>query len=344
MGEVRTNVWLRFFSLFAGTFAILVLASPPPAGAGWRSAPEVPVFTKQMEQKLARGVTRADRLGMRANVFAKVGDSNTFTFNQIYGLGCREPRLGRYFRLAPTIDRYNRITLPDDQLIPNCSPATSFSRKSISSRPFTDSLWPMTLVGKLREEEQRGTIPKLTDDSCFDQETPIGCEVRQIKPRFIFVQTGTNDRAYKNPTGPPAVRRFVRIVRHIRKTGSIPVLSTLPPMVPRSSVKGSVWSYVLELNDAIWRAGRITRTPVINLWSAMTRPGMIKYGISPTDTAHLGVYRGHDAADPLANSVIFSREALRYGVNRRNLLYLQTLRRLDSLIARQKTSYPVPAP
>jgi hypothetical protein len=72
------------------------------------------------------------------------------------------------------------------------------------------------------------------------------------------------------------------------------------------------------------------KVPLINLFRAMTGPEMENQGLA-SDQLHLGVFGGESSPDMLANSAILTPEALVYGANRRQLVWLQTLKRLDSI-------------
>ena len=110
----------------------------------------------------------------------------------------------------------------------------------------------------------------------------------------------------------------------------MPVLSTLPPM-PIPTANGEFGDdRIDEANGIIWQVSLEMKVPLINLWRAMVEPGMENEGLA-SDDLHFGVFGGETSPDILANSAVLTPEALAYGANRRQLIWLQTLARLDSV-------------
>ena len=68
--------------------------------------------------------------------------------------------------------------------------------------------------------------------------------------------------------------------------------------------------------------------PLINLHRALADPGMVTDGLA-ADGLHLGTYGGDSQPDIMRGSAMLTIPALRYGANRRNLIWLQALDRLD---------------
>ena len=75
---------------------------------------------------------------------------------------------------------------------------------------------------------------------------------------------------------------------------------------------------------------------MINLWRMLDSPAMINRGMS-NDGLHMSVAgaNGEMINGPgpttMADSVRFDRSSLRYGANRRNLVWLKTLALLDKI-------------
>jgi len=322
----------------AGTPAVLVFCSliagarftGTATGAGWKGLPIVPQFTKPAVAKLAREVAASRSVGHRPAVFMKVGDSNTEMAGVLYGLGCERAKLPGRGRLRATVRRYNRVQLPTDLSLEGCGHVTSFSRRSNAVRSGTWSTWSMT-----QSDLYDGSSWEVAPD-CLPQETPLACEARTIKPVFALVMTGTNDipwdQAFGIDPGSETQERIRSLVRSIRGLGSVPVLSTLPPVIG----SGTTENRINRVNAGIAAVAKEEKVPLINLWRGLTSPGMLNNGLS-ADGLHLSSFP-HDepvispVADIFSDSVVFSKDALRYGANRRNLIYLQTLAKLDKTV------------
>ncbi|HRV60563.1 MAG TPA: hypothetical protein P5138_08025, partial [Solirubrobacterales bacterium] len=70
---------------------------------------------------------------------------------------------------------------------------------------------------------------------------------------------------------------------------------------------------------------------LIDLHQALTASGMVDQGLA-SDGLHLGVYGGEDQPDVMRGSALLTIPALHYGANRRNLIWLQVLERLDQAV------------
>ena len=296
---------------------------PEQKPVDWKDLPVVPVLSGELKERFHEDVAKADQRGMRAGVFAKVGDSNTEFRTALYGLACRRARLPEGSGLRAVIRRYNRVKLPNQRALPGCHPSTSFSRRSAAVRPATVAGWSTTRPTKFADPG-RFADPGMPAD-CPLRGTPLECEIRKIRPRYALILTGTNDvfvdRAFGLNPGADAGRRLERVVRAVRRRGVIPVLSTLPP---NTSFRGAP-AAIDRSNQAIAETARRQSVPLINLWRALTGPGMVNDGLAD-DGVHL---RSAPRPRTFAGSVDFRPEALRYGANRRNLVWLQTLAALD---------------
>ena len=67
------------------------LLAPATVSPAWMKAPVVPELGAFGRDLLKRRVLAGKQLGLRGNVFAKVGDSNTEFAPNFYGLACRQP-------------------------------------------------------------------------------------------------------------------------------------------------------------------------------------------------------------------------------------------------------------
>ena len=130
------------------SFESSVPAGPP----AWQSAPVVPQLKGRLLARLRYDAKRGKKLGMRSDVFAKVGDSNTEMAGAFYGLACAKPDPPLGPKLAAVVRRYNRVRLPNPDPLPGCGPSTSFSRHSVATRTGAPSFWPGWPIAKLSDE------------------------------------------------------------------------------------------------------------------------------------------------------------------------------------------------
>jgi len=299
----------------------------------WMLAPVIPKLTGD-ERRLLQHRLREGRVkGMRWGVFAKVGDSNTEFSPNIYGLGCRAPQ-GLPTELDVVRRRYIKKRLPEGESLPGCRPRTSFSRRSAAAQAGVVSTWPLTKVADLPTSGFGRKPPH-----CESNETPLSCELRIIRPSFAFVMLGTNDvgldLTFGIEPGSKILARLRPLVVYLLKQGVVPVLSTIPSIAAIPPQEGTYERAVARTNGGILRLARAFKVPVINLWKALQQPTMINQGLS-SDGLHLSVEgAGGEAVGlkphngTLRDSVDFSSEALRYGANRRNLIFLKALAVLD---------------
>jgi len=309
----------------AGTSGVSATAS----GGGWKALPVLPGLKGAVGTSFMKDLARSKRRGMRPRVFAKVGDSNTETVSVLYGLGCRKPRLDGRFRLKAVIARYNRVELPNARAMADCTPWTSFSRRSAAAQSGTFTTWSLTRDDTLPDAGY-WTAPS----DCLPEQTPLSCELLTTRPRYAFIMTGTNDfgldKGFDIPAASQTTDRMKQLIDAVRKLGSIPIVSTLPPLLTSNAGPGAIDPY----NAAIVKAARITRTPVINLWRALEAPGMVNSGMEDGGL-HLRTLAGGVTPiltpDPTTyqDSVNFTPQGLTAGSNRRNLIWLQTLAKLD---------------
>ena len=309
-------------------------ASEEPVPA-WLQAPVVPDLKGNVERRLIHDLGVGRERGMRAGVFAKVGDSNTRITGVLHGFGCRRAQLGENTGLARVIRRYRQVTLPNEHAVEDCEPGNSFSRRSAAVASGSTSNWPLIPISV----SYPGGNPRFSE--CGKEESPLSCELRVTRPRYTMVMTGSNDISYDFLVAgiTPATMlqaRLSPVIRAIRRFGSVPVLSTVAPV----TLGPLGWKYIGDTNREIWKLARRLNVPMINLYGALDSPAMINYGIAE-DNAHLSIY-GNDGPSrlevpgptTLQDSVNLTRPALRYGANRRNLIVLKTLARLDRVASR----------
>ncbi|MBK5233595.1 MAG: SGNH/GDSL hydrolase family protein [Thermoleophilia bacterium] len=295
--------------------------------------------------RLRADVARADDMGMRANVFAKVGDSNLASYNALYGLGCRMPVWDCHSWLEPTMLRYREIPLPpgNDALgtarpAEERAPWNSFSRLSAATRSGI-------LAKQLLKPSKSSVGPKnlkiwLPDQDCPPDESPLSFEIRLVKPRFVFVNLGTNGANFGMSSRKTA-KNALRVVTAIRRLGPVPILMTLPPQLDHEILPGR-WRFAEETSNWIAEFAKRSEVALFDQWSVLSDERLVNYGLVDHDREifdgfHLETPGGWRDPDALQSSVDFRPPALLYGANLRNLLLLQTLATLDAAVGVSST-------
>lgn len=328
-----------FTAAVAGCLLLFLMASLPglaPAAApAWQRAPVVPALGAKAKKQVRSTVKAGRKKGNRAGVFAKAGDSNTEMSPALYGLGCAKPSYGQHRYLASVVRKYRRIRLKNPDGFPGCRSGNSFSRRSVATRSATWAGWSSTRINEINP----AYAPL---GSCHQWETPLACEIKAVRPRFLLLMSGTNDLGYDYyfdlVPGAHVGERLEPAVNQALARGVLPVLSTIPPIHSADPELKETWDAgVLRTNAGIYRLARRRNLPMINLWRALVSPGMVNQGIS-ADTVHLSLFGGalptlYPGADTFRNSINFTAAGLRYGTNRRNLIWLKTLAKLDRITA-----------
>lgn len=332
------------FGLLGVTFLLFFLTahSNLASAAGWRDAPVIPMLSKAEKQRLLFDIDSGKRKGMDPAIFAKVGDSNTAGRRNLFGLGCRQS-VGMPADLRATYRKYLARPLANPRAIPECRLGNSFSRVPMSAQSGTLSDWSAQTSAKLSLYPGVFWSPP---PGCTPERSPLQCEIDAIRPRYALVMAGTNDVGYYLTAGQaPAAfveRGMELIVNQARQRGVVPVLSTIPPIqtVLDPGAQAAFDLNVSLVNERIWKLAKRQKVPMINLWRALNEPAMINQGMSD-DGLHLRIYPGSPPVPEaqlgdliFANSVNFTAPALRYGANRRNMVLLRTLARLDSIVNR----------
>lgn len=294
--------------------------NPSPAAV---PAAVLPDFSGPSGRRLRREVARADAAGMNPAVFAKVGDSNTEWPQNLYGLGCREVGYGSNGDLRQVVDRYTRVKFPRLEPFPDCSPVNSLSRRSTAA---VSGVWTEWLMTPTAELPSTGIAPPT--DECEPQQTPLDCEIGLIDPRWVIIMSGTNDALLGRPLGETYKGLLEKMVDRVRELGPVPVLSTLPPMPIPTQNGESGEERVAEANGIIREVAEQKQVPLIDLNVALESEGMVNQGLAGDDL-HLGIYGGESQPDVMQGSAMLTLPALKYGANRRNLIWLQVLKMLD---------------
>lgn len=283
------------------------------APAAVRRAPVVPRIQGRTAADLRRVWARGLEAGNRPDVFSKAGDSITATMSFLSGIGCGEEELGERGDLRETIDHFRAHEFPSRFTDMWCGVANSFSRVSIAAESGVTSGWVLG-AEDLRNRESSCEPPHFTY---------LRCELHLARPAMILIMFGTNDLAYE---GDAAVyrRNLTEIVEEVKSYGVVPILSTIPPRADSATFARRVGRYNLQ----VVRVARARRVPLVNYWRAMTRRGMVNQGLAE-DGIHPNL---HGMCDPLCDGMNFSREALRYGFNQRNLTAIEAFREVKRAV------------
>ena len=121
------------------------------------------------------------------------------------------------------IDRYSRIRVANEDPMAGCRPWNSFSRRSAAVQSGSFSNWSLRTVSELPNSGYYAA-----PEQCDPDETPLTCELRIMRPRYVFVMTGSNDIRldYFSGTQPGSQigARLGPMIKMIRERGSTPVL------------------------------------------------------------------------------------------------------------------------
>lgn len=282
-------------------------------------------------------VARADRMGMRPDVFAKAGDSNLAAYNALYGLGCREPEWHGFEWLEPTRQRYRRVELPPgdgpaDQVArpENRTPWNSFSRRSAAA--YCGIIGDYLIEPSSKFAHEPGWQP---DPACAPGESVLECEIRLVQPRFVFINLGTNGSSY-GMNGRETAEEVGELIDEIRRLGPVPIPMTIPVQLDGHGKKGR-WDFAKDASEWMVRIAAEKGSPIFDQWSMladdrMLNHGMIDFDEDIYDGFHLETIGGFRAGDALQRGVDFSPKALVYGTNMRNLLMLRALHAIDSAL------------
>jgi hypothetical protein len=245
------------------------------APADWKEFPVLPQVSSRVEDIYAQGIS----LGNNPQAFAKVGDcgGSISWFLGPFEDGPNHYNLGEYAYLQTVIDHFSG----------------SFGRNSVAAQNgFTAS---------------SVFAPVWSDQSqCYPGETPLACEYRVLKPSFVFVMLGTNDRwdigAFEG--------NMREIIEYSIDHGVVPILGT----------KADNFEGDESINGIIARLAIEYEVPLWNFWRAV-QP-LPRHGLEK-DEVHL-TWGPVDFDDP---------ENLQMAWPVRNLTALQTLDRVWRTVA-----------
>ena len=230
---------------------------------------------------------QGQRMGNRAAVFSKVGDSLTVATYVLYPFGWRTYDLYDYTYYQPGLDYWSAVLARES--------ADSFGNISLAA----DNGWTTENI----------LNPALADPAwCQAGESPLVCEYRVVKPSVALILIGTNDVA--NLSAGSYTANLSQIMDTSINMGVIPVLTTLPQ-------RAGFEAQVQQFNQIIIETARRYDTPLIDYGAAM-QPlpdrGLSSDGVHPSWPP--GEY---------SETARFSPQNLQYGYTIRNFTALQAL-------------------
>ena len=257
----------------------------------------------------------------RAGVFARVGDSVSYAFDDSPSgsgfLNCFDGilegavswdvniRMGAYSALSPTIGYFKNTPLS--------STTTSWSRISLATRVGMTASWPMS-----------------------GNPTPVDQELNAINPRFAVVLYGSNDIGWGGEDAYPVAdqaeryeKNMRRLTDHLISRGVVPLLNTMPP--------DGDFLWMTPVFAATVRAiaqGR--QVPLIDLHQSLYAMGP-PYGLR-SDRTHLSQQNYNTCCwfDPTSLAT--------WGANVRNLITLESLDRMRQIFDQGVTTLDPNAP
>lgn len=286
--------------------------------ADFRTLPVIPAITQSMKSYLQSIFQSGQSQGQRANVFAKVGDSNSFNTTFLDGLGAgtfnpSDPaQVGPNTNLASIIN-YFRQTSVDPQH------ASSFNHTSAATYGGWTSLSLLT-------PGLRGIQPWMFGPA---KATPLDAEIRQTRPAIALVMIGTCEVSDQNPS--LFQTNLTLIAQDLLAQGVIPVLSTIPE--DHMSFPGLA-ALTAQYNQVIANVAGNLNVPLWNLW----------VGLSLLPNQGLGADGVHLEASPNGAQLLDNANVV-FGMNYRNLTAVQVLAKLVAVVEQNGTpDNPPPKP
>lgn len=248
------------------------------------------MFTPQVEAIFARGQSMRNR----ADVFIKVGDSNTKSGAFLRPLGMEERgycNLGTYTDLQATIDFFS--VSPREPYANSFDSLSMTAQDGIGTPGLLDPFWA-------------------TDPTCNADESLMECEYRLTKPSVAIIMIGMLDMKIDELDNYRA--NLETIITLSEQRGVIPVLTTYSVLPDAVNPAAPMWDAHLEMNRIMVEAAEKHGIPLINLWSALQ--SLPDYGIGP-DRSHLKYQVG--------SFCTFTGAEKEIGGTLRNLVTLQAL-------------------
>jgi uncharacterized protein YraI len=241
----------------------------------------VPVISAHAHQIFVAG----QRLGNRANIFSKVGDSITARPQFLTVIGDGGLHLYNYAYLQPVVDYYFRSIARTHNSFGNVSLA---AHEGWTSADLLNS-------------------SKNTPGICQPDESPLVCEYRVTKPAVALIMIGTNDAQWGVSTD--AYRsNLAQIIQKSIDMGVIPVVSTIPDNV-------NAGGRVNDFNNVIRGLAAQYDVPLWDFWVALQ--GLPNRGLDPD-----GI---HPSSGSNETAIFTEHDVSSYGFNMRNLTALLVL-------------------
>jgi hypothetical protein len=248
-----------------------------------------PILYNMTTQQVRDIFQHGQELGERADVFTKIGDSNTTSGDFLYPMGVSDQcELGPFNYLQDTIN-YFLTTVPNSNK--NSFTHTSVAAKEgLSSNAVLDPMW--------------------AGDRCQGHENPATCEYRLVKPSISLITIGLMDVRYK--TSSDLFRSNIgELVQTTIAQGVIPVLTNIVVLSDQQTLSFDV---SMQIDAVLLDIASQYDIPMINLWKAVQ--SLPDFGIGP-DRTHMhhvvGSYCSFTGAEQTVGGTL------------RNLLTLETL-------------------
>jgi Domain of unknown function (DUF4214) len=284
----------------------------------FQSAPVIPTIDAAMKAQLQNVYRQGQALGDRANVFSKVGDSNSFSENFLDPLGAPHYNSGNWGYLGSYTSLINTVAFFRAQSV-DASNANSFNHASVATYGGWTSADVLT-------PGLRGANASLPGDAALP---PLLAEIQETRPAFALVMLGTCEVG-SNDTQVFA-ENLTTITQYLVSQGVIPVLSTIPDI--KLSPDPSLAARVAEYNQIIADVAGANAVPLWNLSAALAP--LPNQGLG-SDEVHLNV--GKDGSGNFASA------DMTFGMNMRNLTAVQVLQKLVSIVENNGPPDPAPAP
>ena len=288
-------------SVFLLTVILSLGAFVPPASANGlqpalniQALPIVPSMSGWVGAQTAYVVRRGIRLGNRADVFSKIGDSITSWRYFLAPIAEGKLNLGTYGTLSGAVGFFSK----DPTRVGN-------------------SFYDVSLAAHGGWKAADLLDPAKADPSvCKPNETPLDCELRVTRPSIALVMIGTNDLLDNN------AYRFSltldRVLTAIEAHYVVPIVSTIPYRRDDPALQDRVEAY----NQAIARVAINHGAPLWNYWLAMVN--LPANGISND-----GI---HPSVPPDQNATAFDAAHLQFGFTMRNLTALEVLQSVMTVL------------